>query len=514
MALSYTNSPITQYFNILNKYPANNMVWFIAKDADGEFDPDLMTGVDWGSSPAAKGRKILEVFNPVRIEGDVEIDIRPSTNTFFAGRFWCAGLPSSILSGRIYYSQILERLDKVGKCYSDNDPTSEQFNEPLDTDGGVIKIPEIGAVQKLVSIGNGIAIIADNGVWFVRGGDNGFTPTSHMITKVSEFGSTSPQATVSIGSTILFWGKDGIYSLRYSELEGLQATDITAQTIQSLYEAIPFVSRQHCKVIHNANDKKVHWFYNDTAPVEGADRFKFSKVLTLDLQLEAFTSYTIYNIDTNSPSLVGALEVSPLAAGSRVDNIVVGADNIIAGADNVTVNTVFDDTLSINVKGTAIVYDGVDYRFTFTSFSDDTFKDWRAMDGVGVDAYAYAIPAYETFDEPSREKRATYVTTHFNVTETGFDVGMNLVNPSGCYMQAQWDWSNGGNLYSSTQQVYRFRRTYVPTDSNDGFDYGQSVLTSRTKVRGSGKALALQFSSEESKDFQLLGWTTNATVRA
>jgi hypothetical protein len=83
-------------------------------------------------------------------------------------------------------------------------------------------------------------------------------------------------------------------------------------------------------------------------------------------------------------------------------------------------------------------------------------------------------------------------------------------------MQAQWDWANSSssNLYGAEQQIYRYNRVYVPLDSDDTFDYGQVILTTKTKIRGSGRALALKFSSEEGKDFQLLGWTTNASVRA
>ena len=127
--------PITAYKKEFNRYPSNAQVWSVAKDADELFDPSLMTDVNFGSSSAPKGHYILNVFNTSRqgiVEDsatDAQESTRPNTNAFFAGRFWCAGGTSKSLAGRIFYSQLIEGDRNIGKCYSDNDPTSEHFTD-------------------------------------------------------------------------------------------------------------------------------------------------------------------------------------------------------------------------------------------------------------------------------------------------------------------------------------------------------------------------------------------------
>lgn len=518
--------PINKYLAETNRYPSNNMVWHVAKDVDGKFDPELLTDVAFGSSPAAKGHFIIEAFDKdrqrINTVSDANLDIieptRPTTNTFYSGRYWCAGLTSKRSSGKIFFSQILEDMDKAGKCYTENDPTAEEFNDPLDTDGGVIKIPEVGEIQQLEAIGNGVAVIADNGIWFIRGGDSkGFTPTSHIITKVSGFGSISTNSVVSLGSTILYWGKDGIFQLGYTELEGLQAQDLTETTIKTFYDEIPIISRKFAMGFHSAADMKVHWFYSSENPVNDEFRYKKNRVLTLNLQLSSFTTYSIGELNSDSPYLIGGFERPYNAATSKIDNILVNGNQVVVSADNVIVITLFEGSVDINIKGVSFVpITGGDLKFTFSDFRDESFKDWVSSDGIGIDAFSFAIPAYEIFDEPSREKRVTYVTTHFNRTETGFNADLSFTNPSGCLMQAQWDWSDSdtGGLQGAFQQIYRYNRVFIPQDSSDPFDYGQSILTTKTKLRGKGNALTLRFESEEGKDFQLIGWTTNATVKA
>ena len=99
---------------------------------------------------------------------------------------------------------------------------------------------------------------------------------------------------------------------------------------------------------------------------------------------------------------------------------------------------------------------------------------------------------------------------HFKQTEDGFtDDGLgNLTanNQSSCYYQTRWDFSDSANSgkWSSSYQAYRMR-PYFPSGASDTFDYGQVVVTTKNKIRGSGRALSLKFTSEEGKDFHMYG---------
>lgn len=82
-------------------------------------------------------------------------------------------------------------------------------------------------------------------------------------------------------------------------------------------------------------------------------------------------------------------------------------------------------------------------------------------------------------------------------------------HPSGCLMTAKFAWhiTAVSGKWAGPYQVYKFNRPYIPVDANDLYDTGESVVITKTKVRGKGEALMLRFESEPDKDFQLLGYS-------
>ncbi|MNY15074.1 hypothetical protein D3C86_1482720 [compost metagenome] len=110
------------------------------------------------------------------------------------------------------------------------------------------------------------------------------------------------------------------------------------------------------------------------------------------------------------------------------------------------------------------------------------------------------------------------MTAHFNKTETGFTSEFELIDPSSCIVQAQWDWTNSATAgqWGREFQAYRHRRLYMPANSDDTFADGNSTVRTRNKVRGQGKVLSLLFKSEPDFHLELLGWSlimgTNSNV--
>jgi hypothetical protein len=106
---------------------------------------------------------------------------------------------------------------------------------------------------------------------------------------------------------------------------------------------------------------------------------------------------------------------------------------------------------------------------------------------------------------------------YFNRTENGFTESSGdlvFTKPSGCTVQAQWNWSDSANSGKwgtpfagySEFQAYKFIRNYIPSGIDDSFDYGESVIVTKSKLRGSGRCLSLKITSEPGKDMQILGW--------
>ena len=58
----------------------------------------------------------------------------------------------------------------------------------------------------------------------------------------------------------------------------------------------------------------------------------------------------------------------------------------------------------------------------------------------------------------------------------------------------------------------RLLRNYIPSGPADTFDFGDAVLVTKNKLRGSGKTISLKIQSETGKDMQILGWGVTATA--
>ena len=183
-------------------FPSNADVEFLGNtvDSNGDtvFKVSELTAQTLGNTPAPKGHFILDPFAKDRAtaSGIVGLpnettDNRPTAVAFFSSRAWYAGVDSDI-----YFSQTLDEVGKVGNCYQEQDPTAEDLNELLATDGGVIPIPGIGNVLKLVPIDRSILVFASNGVWNISGGETNFTADSFSVDKVTSVGALGANSIV------------------------------------------------------------------------------------------------------------------------------------------------------------------------------------------------------------------------------------------------------------------------------------------------------------------------------
>ena len=81
---------------------------------------------------------------------------------------------------------------------------------------------------------------------------------------------------------------------------------------------------------------------------------------------------------------------------------------------------------------------------------------------------------------------------------------------SSCLVQAQWEWATSADSgrWGDEFQAYRYRVPYAFNLGGIGevFNYGYSVITTRNKIRGKGRAISFKFSTEPYRDCQLLGW--------
>ena len=113
-----------------------------------------------------------------------------------------------------------------------------------------------------------------------------------------------------------------------------------------------------------------------------------------------------------------------------------------------------------------------------------------------------------------RKKQAIYLKVFCQRTEDYYLSPTSLRFASSCKVQSQWQWNNSAaqGKWGVVFQAYRFTKP-TPTNPVAGmaFDYGDTVIVTKNKLRGRGDALSLYFQSEQGKDMKLLGWGLEMT---
>jgi len=417
---------------------------------------------------------------------DIEtIDERPVCCTYAAGRVFFG------MNNSLYFSQVMEgeAIDFLNRCFQKNDPTAEQLSDLLATDGGVIPINNAVNIKQVMNFQGGAVVYAQNGVWFVSGPDTGFSATNHFVERISNSGIASPQSVVQVEDSHYYWSQEGIFTVRTNQFGKAEATSIIEGTMQTFYNAIGELPKENSNGTYDRIKKQIEWFYSSSDQTS-ATSYKHAKDKSLLFDLR---SGGIWPQEYNATSTEGA------------GNFLVDSVSTRSHAEETEITY-------LTITGGAVT-STQDYSVDFGFKTDATFQDFSSNFPT-----AYIETGYESLDKPSNVKTAPFVSTHFNQTEENFVAdgsgGFKLDLQSGCQMRAKWDWNNSSanGRWSPSQQAYRFRRLFVPTGAGV-FDSGESVITTKSKILGRGKALSLRFEQEANKDMQLMGYTVQWSIK-
>jgi hypothetical protein len=412
------------------------------------------------------------------------VEARPEAVAFFAGRVWYAGVDDGVLGTKIYGSQIVERDDQYGKCYQQADPTNEFVNALTPSDGVVLIVPELGKVRKMVRAGDSLVVFADNGIWRLSGtNQRGFTPNSFVLRKLSSVGTVSKRSVIDVGGLPILAAREGMYSLTQDSQTGfLSAQSLTENTVETDYLSLTDEAKANIKCIYDDSNKRVFILFSRTGTASIYD-----SGYLLDLKFGAFYPFSMPDDDVH------------VADGIALDS---------------------SDNTDVKVKLLAVAK-GTEPGFTYSSFRDMDFVDWASYKAIntsstttGIDAAGYLETGYRVNGEARLRRQAPYISVFLERTETGFNADLSPTNPGSCLMEARWDWtdnSNSGNVDNS-QQVYRHKRQYIPSNSSDTFNSGYPVVFTRNRIRGKGNSLHLRFSTEPGKDCRLIGWHTTQDI--
>lgn len=471
--LGYVNT----WFSDIGNYPSNADVWWLFKNTSDVFDPGTTNvSITLNTGPAPKGHYILDAFNQQRdltsgISGltDVITTVRPKTGAWFQGRVWYAGPDASQAatgdqlhyswSENIYFSQIIENVAQFGYCYSNNDPTSEDFADLLPSDGGVIRIQGCGSIYKLFPIQNGLLVFASNGIWFITGSQGiGFTANDYTVTKLSSVRALSKTSFIDVLGYPMFWTDEGIYSISPGQQSMLSVDNICLGSILSFYEDIPQISKVYSRGDFDPVNFTVTWLFRDIAEFNISDRYSFNKSLNFNISTKAFSPHTF-----GSTALIRDVKYIKGQGGSSFPQ------------------SVFKFFISTGLN------------HTFAELKDTTnWIDFVSIDSVGSNYVSTFTTGYKLKGGALRrwQPMYTYVFTD---------------NNSVYKLQGIWDYATSGNAgrYSASQIFYN-------TDENS------SVVFRRHKIRGHGLSLQYKYTSVDGEPFNFIGWSiiesSNASI--
>lgn len=468
-ASSTTTNVVSYWDGARTDFPSNSDIWWAYKNSSELIDSGLFDTEAFGNTPAPNGHYIYDAFLVDRdavlgTTGLPEVtsgDNRPSCTAFYAGRVWYAGVKATQYSPRFYFSKIIESPVDFGVCHQVNDPTSEVNSDLLESDGGVIVIPDIARVLRIVPVGPSLLIFASNGVWKISGPNNVFTANDFAVTKISTVGITASNSLVIAEGLPFWWDSAGIYSMQFDPTSGQETVvNVSEATVQTLINNIPDDNIAHIKSAYNSISKTIQWLYSDQQIDSITERYEYNKLLVLNLATQGFSDITL---SLGTPKVCGLVYTS----NSNLDALVP-----VEGASL----TKFLTLGSIGTAGAT--------AFTFSQFNNDSFVDWFTYDNTGINFESFFITGYRVRGDLLRKFQSNYVV-----------VVSQFMNNASAYIQGIWDYSNSTytGKETRTQQVYRY-------DTEK--DYSRSKL----KVRGNGYSLQFKFKSEDGKPFAIVGW--------
>lgn len=497
-------------FSNRGSYPANSEIWYVAKNSTDDFAPGKLDKTDFGTSASPKGRYIINAFtrsasrtaaSGVTVPVDIE-NSRPSCSSFFQQRVWYAGLDGKQVSltdtapsmqGFVFYSRIVRTPQDFGSCHSDADTTSEIDNELAPSDGGYINILDSGKIYKMVPLNDTMYIFAQNGIWAIRGGDAGFSATEQQVEKVSDFGVISGKSIIRTESSIMYWSKAGIYYIGPVE-GGVGIKNLSENTIQSLFAGLPRANKELATGSYDAVNRKATWLYSTSLAYDGVNyKYKYDTELVLDVTLSAFTKNSITVLDGVSPYVVGYITTPDLISAATLGS-------------SITKYLVLYYEAGSSVP-----------RISFAHYRDRDFVDWKSFNGVGRYYEGYLITGHELAGTSMTNKQAPYLIVHFKRTENIVEAvsfgGVEYDDPSSCILQSRWDFSDSSTSgkWGPETEVYRLNRALLLPVAGQPLDYGHSVVTTKNRLTGRGKALSLKFNSSAGKNLHILGWAIKYT---
>lgn len=475
-------------------YPSNSEIWWYYKTADEQYEPQLYRKKLFGNSEAPKGHYIYHAFDIDResisgisgVENYITTD-RPSTIAFYAGRTWFGGIDD-----KIYYSQVIRDQRNWGHCYQQNDPTSENLSDLLDTDGGVIKIFGMGRATAMFSSVNNLYVFATNGIWVISGSGSegtGFVATDFAVRRISTVNLLSSDSLVDVEGSPVWWNIEGIWGIQQTQTGGIDVVSLTNDTIKTfLDDNCPEANRQYAQGAYNPSERIVQWLFRSSAAASVTGSYQYDRILEFNVTTGAFYPHKWNGSDLY---LRGIFCASGVRTNMDQTENVVDNNGVVVTSSAANV-TVLVENPSIFANNSIKYFSFNVDEITILAEQDVSYTDFDTILGTGVDYSSYFITGAKIHGE-GRSMNVEYIT-----------VFCKELTDASVKLSSRWDWANAGasGKWSTPQECYTVNRN------------NRDVSRKRLLIRGTGPAVQFYWASVSGKPFNVLGWSAFETVDA
>jgi hypothetical protein len=518
----WTRANVNTWFAFAGNYPSLADAQSYYKNFGSAFSTSIMNNSILGNSRAPRGQQIITAFYPYLDwqngvfqttltvpTGTPDFGLESASETqnvastlFDNGRMFYLCNAGRLLSNGstfLLYSQSTSNAKSFTQCYQENDPTSESLSDVIATDGGSLDVSRLGEGIKLESSRSRVIMFGSKGVSELFSAQDIFTPTSINVRQISTnaihydkveetiltlgtdktmFEYTAESSVVA-GDNIFYWSAAGVTALVFDTRNNQYVEEnITKNTIDTLYKQIPTKCKAYAQGIYLPEDNTVAWCYS----LDESNPDRLTHMLCYDLVLKAWFKFAFTN---TANTYIAGIFKSPLVSD-------------LSGRSD-------------KFKQLTFLIRTVDNGLVTSYPVSTSFQDYVDSSDVS-ETQAFLQTGYLNANDSSKFKQSNYIVPSFLRTEDGFtdDGSGNLTanNESSCTISAWWDYAeeDTNTKVNPPFEAYRLNKVYIPTGPADTFDYGQSVITTKNRLTGRGRALSLRFETSIGKDCRLLGW--------
>lgn len=280
----------------------------------------------------------------------------------------------------IAYSKLALSPEDMEICYQEADPTADEINDIVATDGGVMPLSHIHEVVHVAEGYGGLLLFTTEGIHMLSGNsDDGFNAVSQRLTKISDIACLSANGVVKLDDRFYFWNQDGMIALGRDQYGDIKVQNLTRGTIDLFVKQF---SKDNLKnAVGTANTLEGKVIYTVPTAKGGEqmlNRYKSNIVLVLDTQLGGFYYHRISSESTD-PYLIAPMVIGGTA--SRDLELPLEANN---GAYIST-----NDGQPVKATGSILVSASHQLLFICAATTGDTsgvavakFTQWPAESGV------------------------------------------------------------------------------------------------------------------------------------